>query len=121
MGWEASPGTKISDAASVTGTAWGDSSSMVSLNPGEGCQLHVDSDTNGTTDDLVVGVFPSHDEGSTYPTVPSQTFTVPYAADPDSKSFFITGWAAFKLMYKGSGATDTFTVNTWARKDGISA
>jgi hypothetical protein len=120
MAWEAAS-TTISNAVSVTGTTYGDSSSVVSLNPGELCQLYVYSDTNGTTDDLIVGIFPTEDGGTTYPTVPAQTFTVPYVSDPDSKPFLVSGWSAFKLMYKGSGATDTFTVTTKARKDGVSA
>lgn len=121
MSWESAPVT-IMDGATITGTSWDtDESSAVSLNPGELCEVYVYSDTGGTTDDLIIGVFPSPDGGTTYPTQPVQQFTVPYVDDPDSKMFIISGWSSFKLKAKGSGATDTFTVTIKAKKDGVSA
>ena len=35
--------------------------------------------------------------------------------------FIVTGWAAFQLQYKLSTGTDSSTVTTRARKDGVSA
>lgn len=122
MAWEASPGTLISDDVSVTGTTWADSSSMVSLNPAELCVIEIESDPPATpTNDLVVGVFPTLDGGTTYATLPVLTFTVSNSTDPLYRLFSVIGWPAFKLMYKLTGSTDTFTVRARARKDGVSA
>jgi len=120
MAWEASPGTQISTSASVNQTTYGDSSSTVNLNPGESCLVTVDSDTNGTTDDLIVGVFYSND-GTNWDDDPNRSFLVDKDTDPHQKSIIVSGPPHFKLMYKGTGSTDTFTVQAYARKDGVSA
>ena len=121
MAWEASPGTTISNDVSINGTSWQDSSTMVSLNPGEMCVVEIESDPPATpTDDLIVGVFPTLDGGTTYSSDPAMSFTVDNGTDPLYKLFTVIGWPAFKLMYKLDGSTDTFTVRARARKDGVS-
>jgi len=120
MAWEAAA-TIISNDVSVSGTTYSQSSTTVYLNPGESCQIEIESDPpSSPTDDLVVGVFPTIDGGTTFSNTAAIEFTIDNGTDPLYKNFVVTGWHGFKLMYKLTGSTDSFTVRARSRKDGIS-
>lgn len=97
-------------------------STNVTLNPGESAHCQVTSDPPTTpTDNLVVSVYASPDDGTTYDVTPFIRFHLDKASDPNRASFIVSGVESFRIGVMRSGTTDTYTdADATHRKNGIS-
>ena len=88
--------------------AWDLSSSVDFVTNGYfGAEVTLEHDSSGTTDDIIVGVFPSID-GTDFDDEPEFQMTCSSDGSDDQKSFFVYDYAYFKIGVKTSGTTDTF-------------
>ncbi len=112
--------TQIESAAAVAGTEL--FSDIVSLNPGESAVIQVVGNSGGTTDNLIISVYSTLDDGTeNWDTVAIFKFELDCTDGNDNDvSFLVSGLYRFRLGFIRNGSTDTITTNAWERKNGIS-
>lgn len=96
-------------------------STNVTLNPGESCHLQVNCNFPATpTDHLIISVYASPNDGTTYDVTPYLQHMLDRSFDPNVVSMMITGIKSFRVGVKRSTGTDTITsADAIIRKDGI--
>ena len=92
-------------------------SENISLATHEGVHCWVEADFASTTDDLVIEVQASPDDGPDYDSIPLFSFTISAAVGVKSLSFIVTSVFSFRVKFSASGSTDpigtTFKYSRW--------
>ncbi len=121
MAWDTSK-TQIRTSVSVSGTTWGNDSSIVTLTPGETIDLQLEGVfPNPATDDLEFRVLKSLDDTTeVWDTEAYLQGTIEKSNGATKrKGFTVFGVKKFKLQFRLSGATDSVTVQAWMVSDNI--
>lgn len=95
---------------------------QITLSPGELASVIVTANPDGTTDDGIVRVFRSTDDGTSFATEPELAFTLPNAGSGTdvSRAFNLSGAETFQVVGLSSGSTDTVDFTIAWQTDGVS-
>lgn len=112
--------TLTTSLASIQASA---SEMVVNLSPRELCQVQLEVDSNGTTDDVDWEIQSSPDDGTTWDSLPilSGRIDVTSSSVNQTMTVLVSGVEQFRVQGKKTGSTDTITLKVRYRKDGVSA
>jgi hypothetical protein len=112
--------TLTTSLASIQASA---SEMVVNLSPRELCQVQLEVDSNGTTDDVDWEIQSSPDDGTTWDSLPILSGRIDVTSSTVNQvlTVLISGVEQFRVQGKKTGSTDTITLKVRYRKDGVSA
>ncbi len=122
MAWGADTDAQVSGAASpqnVVGTEL--FSDIIALNPEEQAWVQVDTDSNGTTDSLVIAFYSTLDDAAhVFDTVSFSTATLDATSgDKVVIGFMVRGPYKFRIGVVRDGSTDTLSTGIRYRLNGV--